>query len=160
MAQNQNITLSVPRDVLKRVKRLAADRETSVSALMTEALSRLADDDRRYPAVRRRALAAMTSARSLGTRGQRAWTRDELHDRSPDTRVRPRHRARLCARRVSRCERGCGGRSLWGQRRRHQEGRLGSQSIAISDDTASNSGSPVMTRPACRLARATTNASA
>jgi predicted nucleic acid-binding protein len=67
VAENQNGTLSLPRDLLKRVKRLAADRDTSVSALMTEA--RLADEDRRYSAARKRALAAMKSARSLGTRG-------------------------------------------------------------------------------------------
>lgn len=81
MAENQNITLSVPRQVLKRVKRLAADRETSVSALMTEALAHLADEDRRYSAARKRALAAMKSAKSLGTGGRRTWTRDELHER-------------------------------------------------------------------------------
>jgi hypothetical protein len=81
VAENQNVTLSLPREVLKRVKRLAADRDTSVSALMTEALSRLADEDRRYSAARKRALAAMTSARSLGTRGRRTWTRDDLHER-------------------------------------------------------------------------------
>jgi len=81
VAEKQNITLSVPREVLKRVKRLAADRDTSVSALMTEALARLADENRRYAAARRRALAAMKSARSLGTRGRPAWTRDELHER-------------------------------------------------------------------------------
>ena len=81
MAENRNITLSVPRELLRRVKRLAADRDTSVSALMTEALSRLADDDRRYSAARKRALAAMKSARSLGTRGQRTWTRDDMHER-------------------------------------------------------------------------------
>ena len=34
VADTQNVTLSLPRDVLKRAKRLAADRETSVSALM------------------------------------------------------------------------------------------------------------------------------
>lgn len=81
VAENQNVTLSVPRELLKRIKRLAADRDTSVSALMTEALSRLADEDRRYSAARKRALAAMKSARSLGTRGRRTWTRDELHER-------------------------------------------------------------------------------
>lgn len=81
MAENQNITLSVPRELLKRVKRVAADRETSVSALLTEALSRVADEDRRYSAARRRAVAAMKSARSLGTGGRRTWSRDELHDR-------------------------------------------------------------------------------
>ena len=79
--QNQNITLSLPRELLKRVKRLAVDRDTSVSALMTETLARLADDDRRYSAARRRALAALRSQRSLGTGGLPTWTRDELHER-------------------------------------------------------------------------------
>ena len=81
MADTQNITLSLPRELLRRVKRLAADRDTSVSALMSEALSKLADEDRRYNAARRRALAALRSARSLGTGGRRTWTRDELHER-------------------------------------------------------------------------------
>lgn len=79
--QNQNITLSVPRALLKRIKRLAADRETSVSSLMTQALAGLADEDRRYSAARKRALAALRSPRSLGAGGRRAWSRDELHER-------------------------------------------------------------------------------
>jgi hypothetical protein len=77
----QNITLSLPRALLKRVKRVAVDRDTSVSALMTEALGRLAEEDRRYSAARQRALAALRSPRSLGTRGRRTWSRDELHER-------------------------------------------------------------------------------
>lgn len=81
VATNQNITLSLPRELLKRVKRLAADQDTSVSALMSEALSRLADEDRRYAAARRRALEALRATRSLGTGGRRTWTRDELHRR-------------------------------------------------------------------------------
>lgn len=81
MSEIQNVTLSLPRELLRRVKRLAADRDTSVSALMTEALTRVADEDRRYAAARRRALAAMQSAKSLGTGGRRTWTRDDLHER-------------------------------------------------------------------------------
>ena len=81
MSERQNVTLSLPRRLLKRVKRLAADRETSVSALMTEALAHLAEEDRRYAAARKRALAAMQSAQSLGTNGRRTWSRDELHER-------------------------------------------------------------------------------
>lgn len=80
VADNQNITLSVPRKLLKQAKRVAADRDTSVSALMTEALGRLADEDRRYASARKRALAALRSARSLGTQGRRRWSRDELHE--------------------------------------------------------------------------------
>jgi hypothetical protein len=81
VVDNQNITLSVPRKLLKQVKRVAADRDTSVSALMAEALARLADADRRYSSARKRALAALRSARSLGTGGRRNWSRDELHER-------------------------------------------------------------------------------
>lgn len=81
MGENQNVTLSIPRELLKRAKRLAADRDTSVSALLTEALSRLTDEDRRYSAARKRGLRALKSAGSLGTRGRRTWTRDQLHER-------------------------------------------------------------------------------
>jgi hypothetical protein len=79
--EKQNITLSLPRALLKRVKRVAVDRDTSVSALMTEALGRLADEDRRYSAAHKRAVAALRSPRSLGTHGRRTWSRDKLHER-------------------------------------------------------------------------------
>jgi post-segregation antitoxin (ccd killing protein) len=81
VAAKQNVTLSVPRELLRKAKRLAVDRDTSLSALMTEALARLANQDRRYGAARKRALGAMRSARSLGTGGRATWTRDELHER-------------------------------------------------------------------------------
>jgi predicted transcriptional regulator len=81
VAETQNITLSLPRRLLKRVKRLAADRDRSVSSLMTEALTRLADEDQRFSAARKRSLAAMNGACSLGTNGRAKWTRDELHER-------------------------------------------------------------------------------
>lgn len=81
MSDTQNITLSLPRALLKRVKRLAADRDTSVSALMHAALALLADEDRRYSAARKQALAALRMTRSLGTGGRCTWSRDQLHER-------------------------------------------------------------------------------
>jgi hypothetical protein len=81
VADNQNVTLSLPRELLRQIKRLAADRDSSVSALMVEALTELADKDRRYSAARKRSLQALRSATSLGTGGRRTWTRDELHER-------------------------------------------------------------------------------
>ena len=77
----QNVTLSLPRELLRRIKRLAADRDTSVSALMAEALSTLADHDRRYSSARKRNLAALRAAPSLGTKGVVTWSRDQLHER-------------------------------------------------------------------------------
>lgn len=81
MADTQNITLSVPRELLRQVKRLAADRDTSVSALMTEALAGMADADRRYSSARRRALAALREPKDLGTGGSVSWSRNDLHER-------------------------------------------------------------------------------
>ena len=79
--ETQNVTLSLPRDLLKRIKRVAADRDTSVSAIMAEALANVADREARYSAARRRALEALRHPPSLGTGGQSTWTREELHDR-------------------------------------------------------------------------------
>jgi len=81
VSDTQNVTLSLPRDLLKRVRRLAADRESSMSALMTEALARVVDEDRRFAATRRQGLAALRSPGSLGTKGRPTWTRDDLHER-------------------------------------------------------------------------------
>jgi predicted transcriptional regulator len=81
MEERQNITLSLPVALLRRVKRLAAQRETSVTALMVEALRRVSDEDQRFAAARRRNLAALAAARALGSGGRASWTRDELHER-------------------------------------------------------------------------------
>ena len=81
MADRQNVTLSLPRELLRKAKRLAVDRETSLSGLLIDALARITDQDRRYDAARKRALASMRAAGSLGTRGRATWTRDELHER-------------------------------------------------------------------------------
>ena len=77
----QNITPSLPRGLLGKAKRLVVERATSLSALMNEALARLAGRNRRYAAVRPRALANMRAARSLRTRGRVTWTREALHER-------------------------------------------------------------------------------
>ena len=81
MAETQNITLALPKALLREVKRLAADRDTSVSALMATALDQLTSENRRYAAARRGAIAALTNATSMGTGGRRSWTRDDLHER-------------------------------------------------------------------------------
>ena len=77
----QNITLALPTALLKRAKRVAAERETSVSALLAEALASAVDDVERYRAARRRHVAGLGTALDLGTRGRASWTRDSLHDR-------------------------------------------------------------------------------
>lgn len=84
VADTQNITLSLPRALLRRVKRVAADRETTVFALMTEALDRLTDEDRRYSTAKNRAVAAVKSAPSLEPRaGERGRATNYMSAESP-----------------------------------------------------------------------------
>ena len=77
----QNVTLALPKGVLTRVKVLAAERGTSISALLTGLLEKAADDDDAYARARRRGLAALDRPADLGTGGRRPASRDELHER-------------------------------------------------------------------------------
>ncbi len=77
----RNITLSIPDDVLRRLKIAAAKRETSVSAMLTEALRQLVDEEDGYAEARRRMLADLKTGYKLGTQGRIPWTREELHER-------------------------------------------------------------------------------
>ncbi len=77
----QNVTLALPKGVLTRVKALAAERGTSISALLTGLLERAVADDDAFARARQRGLAALDRPVDLGTRGHRPASRDELHER-------------------------------------------------------------------------------
>ncbi len=77
----QNITLSIPKDILRRVKHIAVEKRTSVSGLMTEMLADLIRREDAYVQARERQLAIMKKGYDLGTNGIATWTRDELHER-------------------------------------------------------------------------------
>lgn len=79
--ERRNITLSLPEEVLRNVKVLAARRGTSVSALLSGALSELLEQESGYAAARERNLAALGGGRDLGTGGEIRWGRGELHER-------------------------------------------------------------------------------
>ena len=80
--EKQNITLALPKRLLRRVKVAAAEQDTSVSAILIGLLDefvRRRDDS--YEKAMRHAIDAMTKGYDLGTHGKRTWTRDELHER-------------------------------------------------------------------------------
>ena len=77
----QNVTLALPKGVLTQVKVLAAERGTSISALLTGLLEKAVDDDDAYARARRRGLAALDRPADLGTGGRRPASRDDLHER-------------------------------------------------------------------------------
>jgi predicted transcriptional regulator len=79
--ETQNITLSLPKDVLRKVKLIAVQRNMSVSSLLTQALERLVRQEDAYAQARRRHLQWLEQGADLGTGGQVATSRDELHER-------------------------------------------------------------------------------
>jgi len=75
----KNITLSVDENVLAIVRRHAAERNSTVNALVREYLAGLAAHEDR--AKRARARLRQLSAHSRGRLGKKTWTREDLHDR-------------------------------------------------------------------------------
>ena len=78
---SRNVTLALPEDLLRRMKIVAAKRDTSISALLTATLSELADQEEGYAEARDAMLADLAQGYPLGTQGTIAWSRDSLHER-------------------------------------------------------------------------------
>ena len=81
--ETRNITLAIPRDVLRKAKMIAVRRDTSVSGLLTSYLREVVDEDDEYGRAMKRQLRTMKRARKLGLTGRPTWTRDDLHERKP-----------------------------------------------------------------------------
>jgi metal-responsive CopG/Arc/MetJ family transcriptional regulator len=79
--KTQRITVALPRNLVQKLKRLAADRGTSVAGLATTALEDLLKERDEYERARKEALARMRKPPNLGTRGRITWSRDSLHER-------------------------------------------------------------------------------
>lgn len=79
--KTQNITLSLPKEILLKVKLLAVKRQTSVSGLLTEILENLVRQEDDYEHARGRHLQWLEQGIDLGTGGHVSATRDELHER-------------------------------------------------------------------------------
>ena len=77
----QNVTVSLPKQVLLRVKVIAARRQTSISSLLAQALARLVAQEDGFERARRRHLEQLDAAADLGTGGRIRLSRDELHER-------------------------------------------------------------------------------
>ena len=75
----KNIAISVDDGVLRTVRLYAAERGSTVNALVREFLTELANREDRVRKARGRI--AELSERSTARIGSRAWTREELHER-------------------------------------------------------------------------------
>ena len=77
----QNVTLSIPRSILRKAKKIAIDQDRSLSALMVELLTELVEREDQYAIAKRKHLALLDQETELGTNGSIGWTRADLHKR-------------------------------------------------------------------------------
>ena len=79
--EKQNITLSLPKDILLKIKLIAVKQQTSVSGLLTNTLEKIVQRDEAFGHAQRRHLQWLDLGEDLGTEGKIATSRDELHER-------------------------------------------------------------------------------
>ena len=77
----KNLTLSISKEILKMANILAIEQETSLSGLMTRALTEIVDRHEQYTSARTAQLALLEEGFDLGTGGQITWDRETLHER-------------------------------------------------------------------------------
>ena len=75
-----NITLSVDDEVIKKVRKIAIDKNTTLTAMVREFLTSVAtrDAQEKIEAAKRLQMSFKTISRDMG---QRKWSREDLHER-------------------------------------------------------------------------------
>jgi hypothetical protein len=81
MNTTQNVTLAIPRHILRKAKILAVQKNTSLSGLLTRTLVDLVERQENYDQARVRNLDMLKRGFDLGTQGKINWKREELHER-------------------------------------------------------------------------------
>lgn len=75
----QNITLSIDKDLIRKAKILAAQKQTSISGMLSRELEKIIDDSEEYELFKRKALININQGFHLG--GKITVSREELHER-------------------------------------------------------------------------------
>ncbi len=75
----QNITLSLEKDIIKKGKVIAAQKETSVSKMIGDLLRQLVEKEDQYEAAKQSALQSLKKGFHLG--GHIKWKREDLYER-------------------------------------------------------------------------------
>jgi metal-responsive CopG/Arc/MetJ family transcriptional regulator len=79
--EKQNVTLSLPVELLQKLRVMAAKRNVSMSSLMTSAISKMILNEDDYDARGKRLIERMKNAPNRGVGDKITWTREEVHDR-------------------------------------------------------------------------------
>jgi len=75
----RNITLSIEKEIIKKGKVIAAQKDTSISKMLSDRLKEIINKEEQYEAAKRRALQSLRKGFHLG--GQITWNREDLYER-------------------------------------------------------------------------------
>ena len=81
MKDTQNITLSLPKDLLIKARHLAIDRHTSVSGLLARFLETIVDDQDIYEKAMKHYVGIIEQKHNLNNGEEISWKREDLYDR-------------------------------------------------------------------------------
>lgn len=79
--ERQNITLSIPRETLKKAKLIAVAKDQSLSGLLTDYIENLVRYEEKYEQAHRQQLMLMAEGIDFGLKGIVNWSREETHER-------------------------------------------------------------------------------
>lgn len=79
--ETQNVTLSIPKLLLRQAKIIAASQDKSLSQLLRESLEEKVREEADYSKAQKRQLRLLEKGLDLGTQGQVKTRRDNLHVR-------------------------------------------------------------------------------
>ncbi len=79
--ETRKVTLSLPKSLLNRARRVALERNTSLSGLLVQALTAVVEQEEDYAGAARRSLETMRDAADLGAVSRPGWRREDLHER-------------------------------------------------------------------------------
>jgi hypothetical protein len=79
--ETQNITLSLRKDLLRKARILAVERQTSLSGLLSRYIEQIVESDTAYDLARRRQMEWLEQGFDLGSAGMMPVSREALHER-------------------------------------------------------------------------------
>lgn len=79
--ERQNVTLSLPKALLKKAKTLAVMEDRSLSELLRETLEEKVKEATGYQRAKERQIALMEKGVDLGSKGKITFSREELYER-------------------------------------------------------------------------------
>ncbi len=79
--EKQNVTLSLPKALIKKAKTIAAKQEKSLSELMRESLEEKVEEESRYKKAKEKQLRLLNTGFDLGTEGNTSFKRDDIYER-------------------------------------------------------------------------------